>query len=369
MPVRTLSSSNCDMSGVIDDFKKEAQGFDARMVIFFASSKFDQHELAARMQEAFSPAAVIGCSSSGEIISGSVLKESVVAMILGSDIIDDVAIEVVANIKTENRVPYAFRSFENYYKTPMSSMDHTRYVGIILVDGLMGAEERLMGKIGDLTNVFFVGGSAGDDLGFKATYVYAGGRVYSNAAVLALIKPAKGFDIIKTQSFRKLDRTLTATKVRIEERKVIEFNHKPAVQAYAECLGISPEDAPDRFMTNPVGLMVDDEPFVRSPQKVDGKSIVFFCNIIDGMEVSLLESTDIVRDTREAIEAKEKELGGISGIINFHCILRTLELEKNDQTRAYGEIFSDIPTIGFSTYGEEYLGHINQTSTMLVFAR
>jgi len=49
------------------------------------------------------------------------------------------------------------------------------------------------------------------------------------------------------------------------------------------------------------------------------------------------------------------------------CILRTLELESKGITEAYGKLFTDIPTIGFSTYGEEYIGHINQTSTMLVF--
>lgn len=59
--------------------------------------------------------------------------------------------------------------------------------------------------------------------------------------------------------------------------------------------------------------------------------------------------------------------GPISGIVNFHCILRTLDLERQGQTEAYGRIFADIPTIGFSTYGEEYVGHINQTSTMLLF--
>ena len=67
------------------------------------------------------------------------------------------------------------------------------------------------------------------------------------------------------------------------------------------------------------------------------------------------------------IEEKAKELGQVSAMINFHCILRTLELENKELTEPYGRIFTDIPTIGFSTYGEEYIGHINQTSTILVF--
>ena len=69
----------------------------------------------------------------------------------------------------------------------------------------------------------------------------------------------------------------------------------------------------------------------------------------------------------KVIENKKKEIGNVSGIINFHCILRTLELEQKGQEEEYGKIFSDIPTIGFSTYGEIYMGHVNQTSTMLIF--
>ncbi|MGD9209353.1 MAG: hypothetical protein PVI90_01185, partial [Desulfobacteraceae bacterium] len=72
-------------------------------------------------------------------------------------------------------------------------------------------------------------------------------------------------------------------------------------------------------------------------------------------------------DTKKAIEKKMVEMGSISAIINFHCILRTLELEKKNTIDDYGRLFTKIPTIGFSTYGETFLGHINQTSTMLVF--
>jgi hypothetical protein len=85
------------------------------------------------------------------------------------------------------------------------------------------------------------------------------------------------------------------------------------------------------------------------------------------MELYLLQSTNIIEDTRQVIQDEIKKLGSISGIINFHCILRTLELEKEGKTEQYAEIFKDIPTIGFSTYGEEFIGHVNQTATMLVF--
>jgi hypothetical protein len=85
------------------------------------------------------------------------------------------------------------------------------------------------------------------------------------------------------------------------------------------------------------------------------------------MELSLLESTNIIEDTRNSIKQVAEEFGTVSGIINFNCILRTLELKQKNLTQEYGNLFSDIPTIGFSTYGEAYIGHINQTATMLVF--
>lgn len=41
-------------------------------------------------------------------------------------------------------------------------------------------------------------------------------------------------------------------------------------------------------------------------------------------------------------------------------------MESKGLTQQYGELFTDIPTVGFSTYGEAYIGHVNQTATMLV---
>jgi len=61
-----------------------------------------------------------------------------------------------------------------------------------------------------------------------------------------------------------------------------------------------------------------------------------------------------------------ESIGSISAIVCFNCILRTLELKEKKQTEKYGSLFKDIPTVGFSTYGESFIGHINQTAVMLL---
>jgi len=369
MKTATAYSTKKPVADAVEEVKRGFVSVDPKMVVFFASTAYDPASLSKAMAGAFPKASVFGCSTAGEIVTGKMLKESVVAMAYSSHIIDDVAVGVMEGIKEDKGaegVSKVFRDFERHYGAKMADLDFSAYVGMILVDGMSVAEERLMDKIGDLTNVLFVGGSAGDDLQFARTYVYANGKAYTDAAILALLKPANRFDIVKTQSFRATGKRLIATRVNEAAREVISFNNKPAAESYAEAVGTTVENAPDHFMSHPLGLLVGEEIFVRSPQQIKDGKMVFYCNILEGTELALLTSTDIVGDTSAAIKAKNGPGAQIAGIINFNCILRTLELEKDSLTDAYGKVFADIPTVGFSTYGEEYLGHINQTATMLV---
>ncbi len=356
----------------IDEIAKDISGqlalFDTKLLLFFSSSRFAPDEISRKMQDALPSSIVIGCTTSGEIVTGKMLDDSVVAMGFNEQSLIDAKIEIIEDFKDQNGVKKAFDSFAGHFGESMAEMNPKDYVGIILVDGLSGAEERIIETIGDLTNVVFIGGSAGDDLKFTSTHLYANGKSYSNAAILALLKPGTDFTFVKTQSFCDLGKSLHVTKADKENRVVLEFNGKPAAVAYAEAVGTSVEEAPNRFMHNPVGLFIEDEPYVRSPQQIkDNGSMAFYCGVGEGMELSLLESTDIIEDTRKAITQAKEELGSISGIINFNCILRKLELKQKDLTKEYGDIFSAASTIGFSTYGEQYIGHINQTATMLVF--
>lgn len=367
MSIKIASSTKDAVEEMAQEIKTQLEGMNAKMVVFFASTKYPPEAVSAKMSEAFAGAAVFGCSTAGEITSGKVLKNSVVAMAFDAEAVQDVKVEVVEHLKEKINVNKAFFSIEKHFGVAIDEMDPAKYVGVVLVDGLSGAEEKLIDKVGDLTHINFIGGSAGDDLKFQATHVFANGRSYTDAAVLALLKPGVPFTFIKTQSFRDLGKKLVVTKADEEKREVMEFNGKAAAEAYAEALEVPVAEAPNRFMHNPVGLVIDGEPYVRSPQQFKGEKMAFYCGVTEGMELSLLESTDIIQDTTNALSKAKAELGGVSGLINFNCILRTLELESKQLTGEYGKLFAELPTIGFSTYGEQYIGHINQTATMLVF--
>jgi hypothetical protein len=368
MTIKTFTSNQNQIAQVIADVQAQGAAVPARAVVLFSSVKYPQEQLYQAFADLYPGAAVFGCSTSGELVSGKMAKGSVVGMVLGGDILEDVSVQVIDNLQERAAVAQAFDAFSAHFQKPVSSLDIDQYAGVVLCDGMSGAEERLMEWIGDLTDLTFIGGSSGDDLQFKQTYLYANGAVHSQSAVLVLFKTKHGFEILKTQSFQALPQKLVATEVDEAKRLVVEFNGKPAREAYAQAVGASPSQAGDLFMRHPLGLMVGEEPYVRSPQRFDGDKMVFFCNIKPGMEYQILEAQDIVEDTRKDLAAHGWETTGkIAGILNFHCILRTLELEQKGQTGAYADLFKNVPTAGFSTYGEAYIGHINQTSTMLAF--
>ncbi len=369
MKVKTAYSQKSKIEAVIADIKQQIGTFDARFIQFFSSTKIDPEKISPAMQSAFPKVPMLGCSTSGEIITSKMLDDSIVVMAFGPEIIGECKVEVLQNIDHDSMaVDKAFVSLAGYFKSPMQNLDPDKYLGIVLIDGLSGMEEKINERIGDLTNISFVGGSAGDDLKFNRTFVFANGKAYSNAAVIALIKSKTRFEVLKTQSFVASKKKAVITKADESKRAVLELNNKPANMEYARLVGIKTEKLVDAFATNPLGLVFEKEIYVRSPQRVEDNKVYFYCGIKEGMELSLLEATDIVSDTRKAVEVRLKKAGKLSAIVNFNCILRTLELKAKKQTDDYGQIFSSIPTIGFSTYGESYIGHINQTSVMLLFS-
>jgi hypothetical protein len=366
MPLTTGHSTK-ELPSAVADLKRQCGDGEPRVVVFFASPRYDAEALGKEMRKAFPGACLAGCSTAGEIVGGEMLTGSVVAAFLGDDLVSDAACVAVEDLRSDDAIRTALATLAGPFGAPISSLDTNQHVGVVLADGLSGAEEHLIDKIGDVTDVLFVGGSAGDDVKFERTYVVANGNCYTGAAVLLLLKLPRGFEILKTQSFQPTGKNLVATKVDEARRQVLEFDGRPALDAYAEAVGVTPDEAAGQFFQHPLGLMVRDEPFVRSPQRVEDRSIVFYCQVKADMSLAVLKATDLVDETQKALDARLAETGEICGLIEFQCILRTLQLRNEQRCHQYGQIFGKTPMVGFSTYGEAYLAHINQTSTMLMF--
>ncbi|MDR2570013.1 MAG: FIST C-terminal domain-containing protein [Oscillospiraceae bacterium] len=367
MNIKALLSKKSTALEVADDIKNQLTGFDVKMLVYFASwDAYEYDEIASAMQSAFPESVVFGCTSHAELFKGITEFNAVTAMAFNSEVISDAKVEVLENISSEIIVKPAFDSFDSYFNTPMASVDYREYGGMVLIDGLSMSEELVMDKIGTQSNIMFIGGSASDSFKFdKHTYVFANGKAYTDAALLAIFKTKNGVDFIKTQSVDVQDTVLTVTKA--DGRAVIEFDNKPAAIRYAEVLGVERSEIDTMFFANPLGLIIDSDVYIRSCPKTDGDTMFFYCSIMEGMELSHLKIKDILPDTKLAVDEKIKELGSIAGLIEFRCGFRTVQLDMEGNLGKYADIFNDLEAIGFSSYGEQSLGHMNQTSTMIVF--
>lgn len=366
MSVRVAVSEASDPEACAAQLRTSLDGFEARFVAFFATPSLDPTRLGAAMHRRFGDVPSLGCTTAGELGSGKMRQGSVVLMALDGDTVHDARVAVVGDANDPASVKHALQAIGGGDQ-PVSHLDPERHVGLVLHDGLQAAEERVMSWLCEFTNVPFVGGSAGDGLKFENTTTFVNFEPQSGTSVLAMLEPTRPYRILKTQSFRVLDQVLEATEVREATRTVVAFNGEPAAEEYARALGVTLSEAPSHFLRHPVGALVDGgEPFVRGLQRISGTDIVLFCHIVQGTRVHLLEAENAVEGTRRDLDAALAAMPSCAGIINFDCVERRGALEQEGRLESYGAVFERVPTIGFSTYGESYIGHINQTATMLL---
>lgn len=368
MSVKTALSTQRDPKACARELKNAIGDFDSRFVTFFASSKYEPEALGLALREEFGSVPSIGCTTAGELGTRDRSDASVSLLAMDGDTVHSARVELIGDLHREEATRRAIESLASGEGTSAAQLSPSKYLGLVIHDGLSQAEEVIMERITGLTNVPFVGGSAGDDLAFRRTFVFVNFRPHTAASAVALLEPTRQYGILKTQSFKVRDEVLEVTDVDEATRTVRSFNGRPAAKELADCVGLPIEKLEENFRKYAVGLVTPEgEPYVRSAQRVLDGGLVFYCQLKLGMRLNLLEAEDIVRQTRRDLAAKIEAMGGCQAILEFQCILRTKELESQNQSRAYAELFAEIPTVALSTYGESYIGHINQTSTMLLF--
>jgi hypothetical protein len=156
------------------------------------------------------------------------------------------------------------------------------------------------------------------------------------------------------------------TEADAARRIVFEIDGRPAAESYAQLIGVDVRSLdPARFATHPVLVLVDGTNYVRSIQKAnpDG-SLTFYCAIEEGIILRGARGVDLVGNLDESFAAVRAAIGHPQLVVGSDCILRKLEITERGLIDRVEQVFRDNNTIGFSSYGEQYLGvHVNQTLT------
>lgn len=341
----------------------------AALVVFFCSSRFDLDALAREINARFAGVPVIGCTTAGEIgpagyHSGTLSGFSIPARgftaattcIDGLDDFDDIcARETTAALlhAVDGRPEHSF--------------------AFLLADGLCGREERLTFLLQRaLGDVALVGGSAGDDQRFAATRVFAEGHFCSDRAVLATVTTTRPFTVFRSSHFVAASEPLVVTEADPAIRLVREINGRPAAEEYARVTGLSRDRLdPAHFAAAPLVVRIDGSDYVRSIQHAnpDG-SLKLYCAIERGVVLRVARGADMVASRTKLFDDIRQHIGKPQITLGFDCIHCQLEALRLDGKQAIGRLFADNNVVGFSTYGEQFVGvHVNQTFTGVAVGR
>lgn len=356
--------------------ERDLAGFSPALVIYFAATNYDPHVLATAMKAAFPGAVTLGCSTAGEAVDGKILKGSVVAMAFGAEVFDYCRFALVFDGKLplfEN----AFASVDaamSYLARDAGSLpidlDYRRYVGIMLSDRITTFTEQLLDRLGELTDVLFVGGFAGEDMKFRDEQTLSyDGQVYRDATLLGLWKPRDGFSLIKTQAAELTDCVLTITRADEEKKIIWELDDMPAVRAYARAIGSTEEALAQINMDEwALALTFDGEPFIRPiTHIVDGGGLGLFTTVREGMRLTLTRVGNVVESTARALAENRRKEGRPAAFLHFNCVSRHAFLESHGQSDDFAALFEGVPHIALASYGEIYIGVVALTSTMIAF--
>ncbi|WP_236024869.1 nitric oxide-sensing protein NosP [Arenibaculum pallidiluteum] len=345
-------------------------GAGVEIALVFFSPDYDLPALAAALVEAFGDVPVIGCTTAGEIGSKGYLNGGISGLGFPKDgFAARVAlVENLSGFEVSNGRAIVHELLGSAWHGPtMRSAGDPRSFAVLLVDGTSTKEEMFVSAMhAELGDIPLVGGSAGDGLDFRRSFVLRDGQLHSDAALALLLTTPRPFRVFQAQHFVPTAQKMVVTDADPIRRIVREINAEPAAEEYARLVGLAgTELTPSAFANHPVVVRVGGKYFVRAIQKVntDG-SLTFYCAIDTGVVLTVAQGGDLVENLESLLASLHAEIGSADAILAFDCILRRIEIEQKQLTRVVSRVLARNAVMGFSTYGEQYNGmHLSQTIT------
>lgn len=344
---------------------------DRLALLFIDIHAYDVDALDA-LNAAYPATHIVGVTTSGEIGSQGFVSKTVSGMVFSKTdgnaevvFVDDAHISPMTSLSTLKR--HAQRAGQSL------TTKHPNDITLVFPTGLNGCEERVVTTVNQVhtyADPLIIGATAGDDVQFAHTYVYANGKSDENGAVVIFMQSAHDVDVYKDVTFEPMGETLYVTKADHANRRVHQLNDMPASVAYAKALGVPESKLADYFMSNPVGRIAGDNVFIASPFQINAdKSIDFYCQVFEGATLHVMHNIDPVERLKQTLTDINQAFTRTHGTLFFNCILRKIQFEQTDLTDTVGQLMNQQPNAcGFVSYGEqENRTQINQTLLTVVF--
>lgn len=361
LSVRQGYSTNVDIDEGVRELASQIWQPKSKICLVFFSDEYDHQKLAQALREHL-PGPIVGCTTAGQLSSVGFQRGGLSGVSFASD-------ELIA-------VPYLIHPLSSLVEQMVTiaadvkdKIDHMKMTafGLLLVDGLSTKEELLTAALyRALGDVPIVGGSAGDMLKFKKTFVYHNGELLSDAALFTLFLTSLPFHVFKHQHFLPTTSRLVVTEAEPNERLVKEINGELAVDAYARLIGVPVNKLNGTvFSQHPLMIRIRDDYYVRSIAGVEPNGFLkLYCAINVGLVLTIGKGHSIQEGFERNLLQIKKHIGEPTVIIGCDCIYRRLEMEAQGIDKNIGQLFAKNNIFGFSTYGEQFNSvHVNQTFT------
>ncbi|MEI9936165.1 MAG: FIST N-terminal domain-containing protein [Pseudomonadota bacterium] len=358
--MRQAHTFDLDADRAIAAIRSQVDAEHASANLLFCAPGYDLERLGRAIEASFSTP-VIACTTVGHFGAGGFQNTGITAVSLTSDELHVSPYLIAPLAECQARASEAaFNAMSG-----MLERGTERAFGLVLVDGLSGAEERLAASLyQSLGTIPLIGGSAGDEQGAQGTRVYHEGRFLRDAALFALFETTLTFTTFKVSHVVPGKHKLVVTMADPEQRVVQEFNGEPAAEAFAEALGMEVDELNSSvFSRNPLLFLTGGEHYVRSIRGVNpDHSLTLYCALEVGLVLTVGNGGDPISALRHAFDCVEQKIGAPKVILGCDSVLRRLELEQDGTDRAVGDLLARHRAVGFSGYGEQFNAmYINQT--------
>lgn len=348
---------------------------DVKVFMYFVSTSYDFNIFTKELSNLISNSCtLVGCTSSGEIATNDGITKAGASAIAYGD--NSMKVEAIT-FKEISKVPF-FQRKESVLK--LNNLGYKEYqneykdlIGILLIDGLSGAEEKVLSVINSIFegNLNLVGGSAGDDLQFKKTLVSINGEVISDGAVFLMIKSNIKMKIYKENIFDSQGIHINITKADEKNRNILEIDNIPAKTRYAQLLNIDKIHLENYILKNPIGRKIGNSIYISSIANINGETLHMYAQVFENTKAEILKAKNPVQVQQETFKKIHNDFTEIYGIFCINCILRSLQFESDGNIKELSSGFKSLGEYGgFVSYGEQFKKqHVNQTLTMLVMGR